>query len=143
MCWKYENFTRKKQNSILSPDSVVQATVVSEMRSLILWMFLTVRQSQGQSLWPRARLARLGRAVRDQTGKSHSWLCSSDNTCKVDPFLDVVASLVLTHVSNSQAHQNSSLIIGCLMHSSFQLDDTILIGTDHSRRFKVVPVSQQ
>ena len=32
--------------------------------------------------------------------------------------LDAVASLVLTHVSNCQAHQNSSVFIGCHMHAS-------------------------
>ena len=47
---------------------MVQATLPSVTRAVILWMFLTVRQSQGQELFPRERLERAGREVRDHTG---------------------------------------------------------------------------
>ena len=50
-------------------------------------------------------------------------------------FLHAVACLALAPVSNSQAHQNSSLLIDCYLHASFLLVDAILITVEHSKRF--------
>ena len=49
-------------------------------------------------------------------------------------FLYAVASLVLTH---SQAHKNSSHLIGCCIHVSFLLVDVIPIAVEHSTRFLI------
>ena len=68
--------------SLLLPEREVQATLLSARRLVRLscWMFLTVRQSQGQEFSPTLSRASLGRELSDQTGKSHSWLWSRDKT---------------------------------------------------------------
>lgn len=58
---------------------------------------------------------------------------------RLGDFLDAKASQALAPVTYQQvqrsAHQNSSLLIGCHMHTTFLLDDVILIVVEHSRRF--------
>ena len=52
------------------PERVVQATLssVRMLSRLSCWMFLTVRQSQGQEFSPTLSRASLGREVSDHTG---------------------------------------------------------------------------